>query len=86
MLERRTKTAEHRADGVDVRLSQPDRPDLVRGDDARALGEPDAGPAVFRAIETVLKSPSPPLTPDLGGKASTEELGGAIQQALWAGH
>ena len=50
------------------------------------LGEPDAGQAVFRAIETVLKSPSPPLTPDLGGKASTEELGGAIQQALWAGH
>ena len=50
------------------------------------LGEPDAGRAVFRAIETVLKSPSPPLTPDLGGKASTEELGGAIQQALWAGH
>jgi len=50
------------------------------------LGEPDAGQAVFRAMETVLKLPSPPLTPDLGGKASTEELGGAIQQALWAGH
>jgi len=50
------------------------------------LGEPDAGQAVFRAIETVLKSPSPPLTPDLGGKASTEEPGGAIQQARWAGH
>jgi len=50
------------------------------------LGEPDAGQAVFRAIETVLKSPSPPLTPDLGGKASTEEAGGAIQQALLAGH
>jgi tartrate dehydrogenase/decarboxylase / D-malate dehydrogenase len=50
------------------------------------LGEPDAGQAVFRAMETVLKLPSPPLTPDLGGKASTEELGGAIQQALLAGH
>jgi tartrate dehydrogenase/decarboxylase / D-malate dehydrogenase len=50
------------------------------------LDEPDAGQAVFRAIETVLKSPSPPLTPDLGGKASTEEPGGAIQQARWAGH
>jgi tartrate dehydrogenase/decarboxylase/D-malate dehydrogenase len=48
------------------------------------LGEPVAGQAVFRAIETVLKSPSPPLTPDLGGKASTDELGVAIQQALLA--
>jgi tartrate dehydrogenase/decarboxylase/D-malate dehydrogenase len=50
------------------------------------LGEPDAGQAGFRASGTVLKSPSLPLTPDLGGKASTEEFGGAIQQALWAGH
>ena len=50
------------------------------------LGEPDAGQAVFRAIETVLKSPSPPLTRYLRGNASTEELGGAIQPSLWAGH
>ena len=50
------------------------------------LGEAGAGQAVFRAIETVLKSPGPPLTPDLGGKASTGELGDAIRQALLAGH
>jgi tartrate dehydrogenase/decarboxylase / D-malate dehydrogenase len=50
------------------------------------LGEPEAGHAVFRAIETVLKSPNPPLTPDLGGQASTEDLGTVIQQALMADH
>jgi tartrate dehydrogenase/decarboxylase/D-malate dehydrogenase len=50
------------------------------------LGEPDAGQAVFGAIETVLKSPNPSLTPDLGGKASTEDLGAAIRQALLANH
>ncbi len=49
------------------------------------LGEPEAGQAGFRAIETVLKSPNPPLTPDLGGKASTGDLGTAIQQALLGG-
>ena len=46
------------------------------------LGEPDAGQAVFRAIERVLKSPNPPLTPDLGGKASTDDLGAAIRGAI----
>lgn len=46
------------------------------------LGEVEAAQAVFRAIENVLKSPNPPLTPDLGGKASTAELGGAIRQVL----
>lgn len=46
------------------------------------LGEVEAAQAVFRAIENVLKSPNPPFTPDLGGKASTAELGGAIRQVL----
>jgi tartrate dehydrogenase/decarboxylase/D-malate dehydrogenase len=46
------------------------------------LGQAEAGQAIFRAIETVLQSPDAPLTPDLGGKASTEDLGAAIQQAL----
>jgi tartrate dehydrogenase/decarboxylase/D-malate dehydrogenase len=50
------------------------------------LGETDAGHAVLQAIETVLKSPNPSLTPDLGGKASTEDLGAAIRQALLADH
>jgi tartrate dehydrogenase/decarboxylase / D-malate dehydrogenase len=46
------------------------------------LGQTEAGQAIYRAIETVLQSPNAPLTPDLGGKASTEDLGAAIQQVL----
>jgi len=42
------------------------------------LGETDAGAALLRAIEMVLGSPKAPLTPDLGGSASTRELGMAI--------
>jgi len=36
----------------------------------------------LRAIETVLQLPHPPLTPDLGGKATTRDLGAAIVNAL----
>ncbi len=46
------------------------------------FGEPEAGKAIIRAIETVLTSPNAPLTPDLGGKASTVELGSAIAHAI----
>jgi tartrate dehydrogenase/decarboxylase / D-malate dehydrogenase len=46
------------------------------------LGQTEAGQAIYRAIETVLQSPNALLTPDLGGKASTEDLGAAIQQVL----
>jgi tartrate dehydrogenase/decarboxylase / D-malate dehydrogenase len=46
------------------------------------LGQPEAGHAIFGAIETVLQSPDAPLTPDLGGQASTEDLGTAIRRAL----
>jgi tartrate dehydrogenase/decarboxylase / D-malate dehydrogenase len=46
------------------------------------LGEVEAGRAVIRAIETVLASNKAPLTPDLGGTASTTELGSAIAEAL----
>jgi len=46
------------------------------------LGHADAGQAIFRAIETVLQTPAAPRTPDLGGKASTRDLGAAIRQAL----
>lgn len=46
------------------------------------IGEVEAGAAVLRAIETVLSSANPPLTPDLGGRATTEDLGEAIAAAL----
>ena len=44
------------------------------------LGHPDAAAAVLKAIEAVLTEG--PRTPDIGGKASTEELGKAIAEAL----
>ena len=44
------------------------------------LGCPEAGAAVVKAIETVLQQG--PKTPDLGGKASTSDLGKAIAEAL----
>lgn len=45
------------------------------------LGHPEAAAAVEKAIETVLENTSL-RTPDMGGKASTEELGKAIAEAL----
>jgi len=45
------------------------------------LGHADAAAAVMKAIETVLAE-SPVKTPDMGGKASTQELGKAIADAL----
>ena len=44
------------------------------------LGCPEAGAAVVKAIETVLQEG--PKTPDLGGKASTADLGKALAEAL----
>jgi tartrate dehydrogenase/decarboxylase/D-malate dehydrogenase len=44
------------------------------------LGHKDAGDAIVRAIERVLSEG--PRTRDMGGKASTEELGKAIAEAL----
>ena len=45
------------------------------------LGHPEAGRAIMSAIEAVLKEPKA-LTPDLGGKATTTELGKAIEAAI----
>jgi tartrate dehydrogenase/decarboxylase / D-malate dehydrogenase len=45
------------------------------------LGHPEAAAAVEKAIETVLEN-TPLRTPDMGGKASTEDLGKAIAEAL----
>ena len=44
------------------------------------LGCPDAGAAIVKAIEAVLQDG--PKTPDLGGKAGTEDLGKAVAAAL----
>jgi len=46
------------------------------------LGEEEAGADVLRAIEIVLRAPDARLTPDLGGKATTSDLGEAIVKAL----
>ncbi len=45
------------------------------------LGHPKAAAAVERAIEMVLEDPAL-RTPDMGGKATTEDLGAAIAEAL----
>jgi tartrate dehydrogenase/decarboxylase / D-malate dehydrogenase len=42
------------------------------------LGHRDAHDAVLAAIEAVLSDPHAPRTPDLGGRASTRELGAAL--------
>jgi tartrate dehydrogenase/decarboxylase/D-malate dehydrogenase len=44
------------------------------------LGHADAAGAIVTAIETVLRDG--PRTPDMGGTASTEELGRAVAEAL----
>src|SRR5512147_875824 len=44
------------------------------------LGEKAAGAAVMKAIETVLGEG--PRTPDMGGKASTQDVGKAVAEAL----
>ena len=46
------------------------------------LGEEAAGRAIVAAIETVLSNRGAPLTPDIGGKAKTSELGEAIASAV----
>lgn len=46
------------------------------------LGAPKAAHAIEKAIETVLSSPDAPLTPDMGGTASTEDLGKAIAEVI----
>jgi tartrate dehydrogenase/decarboxylase/D-malate dehydrogenase len=47
------------------------------------LGHKAAHDAVLSAIEKVLAAgPDAPRTPDLGGKASTSDVGKAISEAL----
>jgi tartrate dehydrogenase/decarboxylase/D-malate dehydrogenase len=42
------------------------------------LGQEEAGAAILAAIEKTLANPAAPLTPDLGGTATTTDLGAAI--------
>jgi tartrate dehydrogenase/decarboxylase / D-malate dehydrogenase len=46
------------------------------------LGESEAAAAVLAAIERVLSDAAGPRTPDMGGKASTTEMGEAIAAAV----
>ena len=46
------------------------------------LGEQEAADAIVKAIETVLSDKNAPLTPDMGGTATTEDLGKAIADAV----
>jgi tartrate dehydrogenase/decarboxylase/D-malate dehydrogenase len=46
------------------------------------LGELEAAKRVMLAIESVLTAAQPRLTPDLGGAATTVELGTAIAAAV----
>ena len=45
------------------------------------LGQPKAGAAIFAAVAKVLKDRKV-QTPDLGGKATTSEIGDAVLAAL----
>ncbi len=66
-----------------TRHRQPDRPDLVGAQMLDFLGHRDAHDAIIAAIETVLDPGSGgPRTPDLGGNASTADLGRAIAEAV----
>lgn len=46
------------------------------------LGETEAASSIMRAIECVLGSNDAPLTPDLGGNATTQDLGNSIAKAI----
>ncbi|WLQ05874.1 tartrate dehydrogenase [Arthrobacter oryzae] len=48
------------------------------------LGEPQAAAAITTAMETVLAHGQQALTPDMGGNATTEDLGKAVASALTA--
>ena len=46
------------------------------------LGHAEAAAAIVHAIEAVLADPKAPRTPDMGGKATTVDLGRAIAAAI----
>ena len=51
-------------------------------DDAGPSGSARGGGSIVTAIETVLSEKGAPLTPDMGGKANTQDLGKAIAEAI----
>jgi tartrate dehydrogenase/decarboxylase/D-malate dehydrogenase len=61
---------------------QSDRTDLVGAMLLDFLGHRRSGGAVVAAIERVLADAACPRTPDIGGRATTTELGRAIAAAL----
>jgi len=48
------------------------------------LGEAEGAALIMAALDSVLSADGTPRTPDLGGKASTQDLGKAIEQAIFA--
>jgi tartrate dehydrogenase/decarboxylase/D-malate dehydrogenase len=70
--------ARHRRQGH----RQSDRPDLVGALMLEFLGHAEAARAIVAAIERVLAEPSAPKTRDLGGRATTSDLGRAIADAI----
>ena len=59
---------------------ESDRPDLERRDDARSSGLSAAHDAIVKAIEQVTEHG--PRTPDMGGTATTSDIGKAVVEAL----
>jgi len=49
------------------------------------LGHPDAHNAVLGAIESLLSDPHAPRTPELGGRAGTQDVGRALADRVAAG-
>jgi tartrate dehydrogenase/decarboxylase/D-malate dehydrogenase len=49
------------------------------------LGHAEAGAAILRTIEQLLADPSAPHTPDIGGKATTTDVGRAIAAEMGSG-
>ncbi len=60
---------------------QPDRPDLVGGDDAGPSGRGGSGQGIVDSFEALLREGGP-RTRDMGGQAGTEDVGRAIAEAV----
>ena len=70
--------ARHRRQGD----RQPDRRDPLGGDAARPPRTPPARPSGSAAPSPGCWRPAAPKTPDLGGNATTADVGRAVREAL----